>query len=288
MSVERISRIPKLPARAIDAHKGDVGRVLVIGGSLGVRGMIGAPALVANACLRSGAGLVQIATERAALGYVGMLAPCATTRGLTAGQEDLAALAVEFGADVVAIGPGLGQTLTGDQIDALLQAFSGGIVVDADALNALAAKGRWQARWPHNVVVTPHGGEMQRLLEGWGLRADPRDREACALALASEARVTVVLKGHGTVVTNGEQIYVNQTGNAGMATAGAGDVMTGVIAALIGQKLDAFSAAVLGVHVHGLAGDAAAEQLGRTSLMATDIIEYLSEAFCDLELDTQL
>jgi len=283
--MKRITQIPKLPERGVDAHKGEVGRILVVAGSLGSRGMIGAPALVANAALRSGAGLVQIATESAALGYVGILAPCATTRPLAAGADDLAAFAVEYGADVVAVGPGLGKSVSGGEVAALLDRFSGGIVVDADGLNALADLGRWHARWPHNVVITPHPGEMRRLLAGWGLKAAVEDRERCALELARATGVTVVLKGLGTVVTDGERVYVNQTGNSGMATAGAGDVLTGVIAALIGQRMSAFPAAVLGVHVHGLAGDNAAEQLGRISLIATDLIEYLSDAFCDLEFD---
>lgn len=283
MTPQRVTEIPKLPNRAIDAHKGDVGRVLVVGGSLGKRGMIGAPALVANAALRSGAGLVQIATESTAQGYVGVLSPCSTTRPLALGADDITALAVEFGADVVAIGPGLGDTVSGAEVEALLQGFSGGIVADADALNALATKGKWSARWPHNVVITPHPGEMRRLLDGWGITTDVSKRQQAALALAAETGVTVVLKGAGTIVTNNEEIYINQTGNAGMATAGAGDVLTGVIAALIGQQITAFSAAVLGVHVHGLAGDGAAEQLGRISLMATDLIEYLPDAFGDLE-----
>lgn len=285
MSARQITQIPRLPKRAVEAHKGMVGRVLVIGGSLGERGMLGAPSLTANAALRSGTGLVQILTPSVAQGHVGVLAPCATTRALPVQNPDLAALAVEFGADVVAIGPGMAETVHVEAIVALLDQFSGGIVVDADALNALATVGEWRARWPHNVVVTPHPGEMARLLAGRGMDIEVAQREAAATAYARESGVIVVLKGFGTVVTDGDRVYVNQTGNAGMATAGAGDVLTGVIAALIGQGMKAFDAAVLGVYVHGLAGDGAAEQLGRTSLMATDLLDYLPEAFCDLEYD---
>ncbi len=287
MNPQRVTDIPRLPERAVDAHKGDAGRVLVVGGSLGKHGMIGAPTLTANAALRSGAGLVQIATEAQAMGYVAVLCPCATTRAMNVGEDDLTALAVEFGADVVAIGPGLGDTVSGREIDDLLQRFSGGIVIDADGLNALAAKGQWSAKWPRNVVVTPHPGEMRRLLEGWGLDVDAADREHCALTLARATGVVTVLKGAGTVVTDGERLYVNQTGNAGMATGGAGDVLTGVIAALIGQRMSAFDASVLAVHVHGLAGDSGAEQLGRLSLTATDLIDFLPEAICDLAFDAQ-
>jgi NAD(P)H-hydrate epimerase len=285
LAVHYVTRIPKLPDRAIDAHKGAVGRIMVVGGSLGEQGMIGAPALTANACLRSGSGLVQILTERAAQAYLAVLAPCATTRRMPDQDVDLAALAVGFGADVVAVGPGMGTTVTGDQIAGLLNRFSGGVVVDADALNALATAGRWSAQWPHNVVVTPHPGEMSRLLQGRGLDDDLRHRERAAVRLATDTHCVVVLKGAGTVVTDGDRVYINQTGNSGMATAGSGDVLTGVIAALIGQKMSSFDAAVLGVHVHGLAGDSAAEQMGRISLMAADLLDFLPEAFCDLEVD---
>ena len=285
MPTQRVTEVPKLPVRAVDAHKGMVGRVLVVGGSLGKHGMVGAPALAANAALRSGTGLVQIATPEAAQPFVGVLAPCATTRRLGRADTDIAAVAIEFGANAVAVGPGLGETFSGRQIVDLLNNFSGGIVVDADALNVLATVGEWRASWPHNVVLTPHPGEMTRLLDGWGIKAGVKQREQCAVRYAGETGVVVVLKGAGTVVTDGERVYVNQTGNAGMATAGTGDVLTGVITALMGQDMSAFDAAVLGVHVHGLAGDSAAEQLGRTSLMATDLLDFLPEAFCDLEYE---
>lgn len=245
--------------------------------------MIGAPALTANAALRSGAGLVQIITPREAMSMVAPLAPCATTRCLSDDGE-LSKQAVEFGADVVAIGPGLGTSIRPDRVAALLTEFSGGIVVDADALNALASVGEWSAGWPANVVLTPHPGEFQRLQEGLGLPISAnQDRLDAAVALANRTKVTVVLKGQCTVVTNGEQYYVNQTGNAGMATAGTGDVLTGTIAALMGQGMSAMDAAVLGVHAHGLAGDAAAAHLGRISMTALDLIESLAEAFSDLE-----
>jgi NAD(P)H-hydrate epimerase len=279
--------VPKVPQRAVDAHKGDVGRIVVFGGSWGDLGMVGAPALTANAALRSGAGLIQIITERDAMPSIAALAPCATTRCLP-DKGDLSKLAVEFGADVVAIGPGLGQSIQPDRIAVLLDDFSGGIVVDADALNALAQVGEWSARWPKNVVITPHPGEFRRLLEGFGMSEHcDRERLDAANALAIRTKTTVILKGQGTVVTNGEQYYVNQTGNAGMATAGTGDVLTGMIAALMGQGMSAMDAGVLGVHTHGLAGDAAAAHLGRISMTALDLLDALPEVFCDLEHEVQ-
>ncbi len=249
--------------------------------------MVGAPALTANAALRSGAGLVRIVTESGAMSAVATLSPCATTR-LLEPAADLAKLAVEFGANVVAIGPGLGQSVKPDQILSLLETFSGGIVVDADALNALASVGEWKARWPKNVVLTPHPGEFRRLLEGFDM-ADyfDRDRQDAANAFAVRTQTTVVLKGMGTVVSDGEQYYVNQTGNAGMATAGTGDVLTGMIAALMGQGMSAMDAAILGVYAHGLAGDAAAAHQGRISMTANDLLDALAEVFSDLEHESQ-
>lgn len=282
MEHETIRQLPDLPERPADAHKGSVGRILIVGGQLGQRGMIGAPALAANAALRSGAGLVQILTEPLAMPHVAVLAPCATTQAL-GDPARLAATAVEFGADVVAIGPGLSPAIRPEHVVELLNSFSGGLVVDADALNALAAAGKWKARWPHNVVITPHPGEMQRLLAGYGFPEEVGERTLCATRFAEATGCTVVLKGHGSVVADPRRVYINQTGNAGMATGGTGDVLTGIIAALIGQRMELFDAAVLGVHVHGLAGDNAAEQLGRVSLMATDLLDFLPEAFCDLE-----
>ena len=279
----QVKVIPELPQRAEDSHKGSMGRVVVVGGSLDEYGMLGAPSLTANAALRSGSGLVQVITSPQAQPYVGIMAPCATTRALPATDVDLSQMAVEFGADSVGVGPGLGKTITGSQVVKLLESFSGGIVVDADALNALSEVGDWRARWPDNVVITPHPGEMARLVAGRKLDLKVDDRQHCAVEFARATSVVVVLKGAGTVVTDGERVYINQTGNVGMATAGAGDVLTGVVAALLARNMPAFDAAVLGVYMHGLAGDAAAEQLGRTSLTAGDLIEYLPDAFCDHE-----
>jgi len=275
--VQYITKIPSLPVRPDDAHKGDVGRLVIIGGRLDQVGMVGAPAFAANAALRTGCGLVQIVTSAAAQPIIGLLAPCATTRALPAdASESLAALAIQFGADVVAIGPGLDPTVQPVQLDSLVAEFSGGIVIDADGLNLLARMGRWKAAWPHQVVLTPHPGEMRRLLEGWGVQADPQNRQDMAVKMA---------RASGAVVTDGTRVYVNLSGNSGMATAGAGDVLTGIIASLMGQQLLPFDAAVLGTYVHGLSGDIVAEEIGRLSLLATDLIEFLPDALCDVAAD---
>jgi ADP-dependent NAD(P)H-hydrate dehydratase len=281
--IKIITRIPPLPQRADNAHKGDVGRIVIVGGRLDEVGMLGAPALAANAAFRCGAGLVQIVTATPAQTAIALLAPCSTFRALPEkGEVSLAALAIQFGADVVAIGPGLDPRIGPDHLNDLVSKFSGPIVIDADGLNLLASMGKWAAAWPHQVVLTPHPGEMRRLRQGWGLDPDAPDRQKCAMDLSLATGAVVVLKGAGTVVTDGPRLYINQSGNSGMATAGAGDVLTGAIAAFLGQQLLPFEAAVLGVYVHGLAGDIAAEDIGRLSLTASDLIEFLPDALSDL------
>ncbi len=277
--------IAAAPMRRDDAHKGEVGRIVVLGGCVGETMMVGAPALAANAALRSGAGLVQILAPESIRASIGVLAPCATLRALPVNVESLLDAIEAFAADVIALGPGLGDSLTPDVVAALLSAFRGAIVVDADGLNLLAAGPRSDIPNARRIVLTPHVGEARRLLAARGvdraIDASAPSRRAAACALVETYGCTVVLKGRGTVVTNGERLYVNQTGNAGMATGGTGDVLTGVIAALMGQRMEALEAAILGVYLHGLAGDYAAEELGRWSMTALDVIDYLPEAFCE-------
>ena len=279
----RIAAIPSLPERADDAHKGEVGRILIIGGRMNECGMVGAPALAANAALRVGAGLLQILTTAEAQPTIARLAPCATTRRFSPEGPPPSTIAVEFGADVVALGPGLDPAFSADVILELLKDYSGSVVIDADGLNTLAAAGRWEASWPHQVVLTPHPGELKRLVRGLKIDTNLEDRERAATDLALRTQAAVVLKGAGTVVTDGERIYVNQTGNSGMATAGSGDVLTGIIAGLLGQQMSRVDATVLGVYLHGLAGDIGAEELGRLSLMAWDLLDFIPEAILELE-----
>ena len=278
------TKVPPLPTRADDAHKGDVGRITIIGGRLDEVAMLGAPALTANAALRSGAGLIQVVAPQQILPNIINLAPCATGRTLPGPDgPSLSQVAVSFGADVVAVGPGLDPAIDATRLAELLDRFSGNLVIDADGLNLLATMGDWTSGWPHQIVLTPHPGEMKRLLEGRALGVTPSDRAGSAVLLSRSCGAVVVHKGARTVVTDGQKVYVNPTGNAGMATGGSGDVLTGIIAALLGQKMSTFDAAVLGVYVHGLAGDMAAEELGRLSLTALDLVEYLPDAFCELD-----
>lgn len=310
-----VNDVPALPRRDPDGHKGTFGRVLVIGGSTG---MIGAPYLAAMGALRGGAGLVTIAVPRPIQPAVASMCPCATTIPLPEtleGQIDPGPsslwfarrgwIAQEPSSDhptVVAIGTGLG---TGpvefarglwDLIDSFRIVSSTPVVVDADALN-LAVRmtpdnptGWSQYRHPR-TVITPHPGELSRLL-GRTTRAIQSDRSNQAVRAADmlaahapqpDVRPVVVLKGAGTIVTDANRIYTNTTGNPGMATGGSGDVLTGVISALIAQGMPLFDAACLGVHVHGRAGDIAAESAGQVSLIATDLLNALPLALKSLE-----
>ena len=271
------------PTRRPDAHKGDFGRVLVVGGS---RDMPGAPALAGLAALRAGAGLVKIACPVGVQQTVVGLCPCATSAALpqsragliprTAAQQ---VVALAESNDVAAVGPGMGASAGGAALVAALLVVQGQpVVVDADGLNNLATRKGWWKSCRARAVLTPHPGEMRRLARGAGLDLDPAQREHCCRRFAEATGQVVVLKGAGTVVSDGGQLYVNKTGNPGMATGGSGDVLTGIIAALIGQELEPFDAAATGVYLHGLAGDLAAKAVGQVSLIATDLIDFLPAA----------
>jgi NAD(P)H-hydrate epimerase len=282
MPPEVVTTLPVLPRRPPDSHKGMFGHVLVVAGS---RGMSGAAILAASAALRGGAGLVTLAVPEPAQLPAAAANPCYLTVGLPyddAGQIAPAAEPILFPAasksTVLAVGPGLGQGsgITRLVID-LLARTNKPCVLDADGINAVArAIEAFRRRDP--LVITPHPGEFSRLL-GVQIAAVQADRENQAVRFAAQRGVVVVLKGHQTIVTDGKRVFRNYTGNPGMATGGTGDVLTGLIAALIAQKLDAFAAAQLGVYLHGLAGDLARDAVGEVSLTATDVLALLPRAF---------
>ncbi len=280
--------ISPLPNIAANAHKGQLGRVVVIGGCGGQVMMAGAPALAANAALRTGAGLVQLFIPESIRTPTLIMTPCSTARTLPNASQAILDGLQDFNADAVAIGPGLGTSITSDVLAAVLQALNIPTVIDADGLNILARLGDFT--WPHakKTVLTPHLGEARRLLSSRHidlvLDESETSRRAAALALVEAYSCTVVLKGAGSIVTNGRRLYINGTGNVGLATAGTGDVLTGMIAALLAQHIDPIEASILGTYLHGLAGDFAAEELGRRAMLATDVIAYLPEAISDHEI----
>ena len=287
--MKEIMDIPMLAKRPVDAHKGTFGKVLIVGGSVSFSG---APALAGRAALRSGAGLVRVAVPQSIQAIVAGLEPCYTTIGLSDDKRQLSSKAVSelmkhlTDNDVVAFGPGIG-TGSGvkDVLFSLLAVEGLKLVIDADGLNVLSqcgGPGGWLEKKKADVVLTPHPGEMARLWKSIFREPMPEDRSECAGRFAEKTGCVVVLKGAKTVVTDGEKQHVNTTGNPGMATAGSGDVLTGMIGALTGQELSLFDASVLGVYSHGFAGDVASVVHGQVGMMATDIIENLHTAFAQV------
>ncbi len=282
--MQTVENIPKLKPRASDAHKGDFGKVAIIAGSVG---MSGAAALAGRAALRAGAGLVRVAVPKSILPIVAAIEPSFTTIPLPEDSKGrISAKAINTIIDIVgendclAFGPGVGISgALGLIVETLIEQQQLRLVIDADGLNNLSKIKDWPDKLKAKVILTPHPGEIKRLWSPLFRESLPNDRQSQAAQLAQRTGAIVVLKGAGTIVTDGKKVYINKTGNPGMATAGSGDVLTGTIAALMGQGLDNFDAAVLGVYIHGLAGDIAVEKLGQTSLIATDIAQALSDAF---------
>lgn len=272
--------------RAPESHKGDYGRVLVVGGSLGKTGAVH---LAAMGALRSGAGLVTVAAPRQLVPIVAALGAEYMTEPLDA-DDDLGPAATALDrvlcskTDVIAVGPGLG---TGEAsrrfVHALVERSGVPLVIDADALSVFAGDVRGlRGRDGLDVIVTPHPGEMARLV-GASIEDVQRNRVGIAREFATSQHVYVVLKGHRTVIATPEgHVSVNLTGNPGMATGGSGDVLTGMIAAWFAQLLDAEAACQLAVHLHGLAGDLAEADLGAHALVAGDIVEHLGDAVLEL------
>ena len=262
--------------RATDAHKGSNGHVLVIAGS---RGMSGAAALAARGALRAGAGLVTVATTISERPLVASLVPEAMTVGLSESADgraaaeassQVAAVLSSRHYDVIAIGPGLGVS---PDVRKLILGVLGEsqrpVLLDADGLNNLTAV---ELPTQRPLIVTPHPGEFERF---FGVK--PESRLSAIATTAQQYRLICVLKGAGTLISDGHLLYQNPTGNPAMATGGMGDVLTGVIAGLWAQRLGALEAATAGVYLHGLAGDLAAES--DRGLLASDVAATLPKAF---------
>lgn len=269
-----------LPPRRPDSHKGDYGHILLVGGS---RGMSGAITLAALAALRSGAGLVTVAVPDVILPIVASAEPSYMTWPLPSGPDgQVGPQAAEVLEDilsratVLAIGPGLGRgKVAGELVRLLYSTWPKPMVVDADALFALAEAANGTP--PGTRLLTPHPGEFRRLCP-----EAPGDRaalEETAHRWAFQHQVTLVLKGAGSLISDGRRAARNTTGNPGMATGGSGDVLTGIAAALLAVQPDAYLAARLATHVHGLAGDLAAADLGQVALIASDLVRYLPAAW---------
>lgn len=276
-----------LPPRPAPAHKGSFGRVLVVAGS---RGMTGAACLTGEASLRAGAGLVTVAAPETLHDILEvkltevMTAPLPDTGNgsLSKGAKGRILSLLE-GADVLALGPGLSQEPeVVDLVRELLPLVGKPCVLDADAINALAGAGDILGKAQAPVVITPHPGEMARLT-GKTVKDVQMDRLAAAIEPAAMWNVVVLLKGARTVVAAPDgAVYINLTGNPGMATGGSGDVLTGIVAALIAQGVAPAHAAAAGAYIHGLAGDRAAGESSMTGMVAGDILAALPATFQEL------
>ena len=287
-SVQLIPTLPSLPVRCDEAHKGDFGRVLVVAGS---RGMSGAACLAGVAALRGGAGLVTVAVPEGILPIVATYEPSYLTLALPEdnhgriGNGAIARLNEALSSQsAVAIGPGLGQSAgLLDLVGELYASSPLPLVVDADGLNLLA-KRPYLLTHPEGAaprILTPHPGEFARLT-GLDVSVIQQDRQRHAVEFARKHHVVLLLKGRESIITDGVRLAMNTTGNSGLATGGSGDVLTGLIAALLGQGIAPLEAAQLGAHLHGVAGDLAAEDLSKPGLIASDLLRFLGRAWCEL------
>jgi ADP-dependent NAD(P)H-hydrate dehydratase / NAD(P)H-hydrate epimerase len=278
---------PLIGPRPLAANKGNFGHVLVIGGSVG---KAGAAAMAGMAALRAGAGLSTVATPKSVLATVAGFHPevmtvpldeteagSISTRAFASGRMD----GLIKGKTVLAVGPGISRhPETAEFVRSLVVKCKTPLVLDADGLNAFEGRASELNGKGRSLVITPHPGEMARLA-GSTVAAVQRDRINVARTFAREHELIVVLKGHRTLIAQPDgTVWVNTTGNPGMATGGTGDILTGMVAGLIAQNPEHIAEAVIAaVHLHGLAGDVARESMGEYSLVATDLVKALPEAF---------
>jgi NAD(P)H-hydrate epimerase len=289
MKTERLERkdfAKIIPPRKPNSHKGDYGHVLILAGSVG---LTGAATLCSQATLLSGSGLVTLGIPES----LNPIMESKLTEVMTKPLVETSDLSLSLDAeeeilkfiqrvDAVAIGPGLSRN---EETQVLVRRLVGlidkSIVIDADGINALIGhlnKIKNQKSKIKNLILTPHPGEMARLLR-ISIDEVQKRREEIAKKFAQDYKLTLVLKGHRTVVSDYKgNLYINKTGNPGMATAGSGDILTGMIASFLGQGIAPFDAARLAVYLHGLAGDLAAKEKGEISLIASDILDNLSKA----------
>ena len=255
-----------------DTHKGDFGKIAIVGGSLG---MTGSSYLSSNAALKAGAGLVYNIVPREIFDIMSIkfIEPIAKS------FDDLDEMEKFLdGIDAIAMGPGMGLGEYAKGVFEKIIKTEKNLLIDADGLNILSKNlNLLEERKDFTTILTPHEGEFARLT-GLSLEEIKNNRERLAVDFAKKYKLILVLKGHKTIVTDGERVYINKTGNSGMASGGSGDVLTGIISAFM-KNYDLFDAARLGVYVHGLSGDVFARKNSKTSLRARDLIENLGNVF---------
>lgn len=272
--VEKKDVVKLLSPRPAFSHKGTFGHALIVAGKYG---MAGAAILAAKACLRSGVGKCTVHTPQMNNSILQVAVPEAVLSHDVSDTIFTSPLSASS-FDAVCVGPGLGtEQLTAVALLEQITRSNKPLVIDADALNILGEHPGWINQVPANSILTPHPLELSRIVHR---RLNSLSAVSAALNLAVDRNIYIVLKGHHTAVCTPEgHVYFNTTGNSGMATAGSGDVLSGTIAALLAQHYAPFSAAILGVYLHGLAGDLASEALSEDGIIASDIINYLPMAF---------
>ena len=263
-----------LPDRLADTHKGNYGKLLLLCGS---KGYTGAAALAAMGALRSGAGLVFLTVpeciyEIEAVKLAEPIVQALPSKNGMFSSDALFSLQKMFtGKDVLLIGPGIGRSQDTEAVVCFaLEHFSGPVILDADGINVISEHKDLLRGRTHPTILTPHDGEFLRL--GGKLS---EDRIQSATAFAREFGIILLLKGHRTIITDGVKCYINTTGNPGMATGGSGDVLAGVITALVGQGIPPLEAAACGAWLHGAAGDICAQEIGQYGMLPTDMINVL-------------
>lgn len=258
-------------------HKGIQGHALIIGGSYG---KIGAVSLSSKACLKTGCGLVTVFIPKC--GYTILQTAIPEVMVLTDKQEKLISdITFDITSQAIGIGPGLGQEIeTQNTLYQFLKTNKTPLVIDADALNILSNNKEWLSLLLPKTILTPHPKELERLIGKWNSEEEKMNK---TISFSKQYQVIIVMKGAPTHIIDGVTVYQNTTGNAALATAGSGDVLTGMITSLLAQSYEPISAAILGVYLHGLTADITLPETGYQSFIASDVIANIGKAFLSLE-----
>ena len=258
-------------------HKGIQGHAILIGGSYG---KIGAMSLSSKACLKTGCGLVTVFIPRCGYKIVQTANP--EVMVLTdVSVKYITRISFDFVPQAIGIGPGIGQDIeTHTALHRFVKTNKVPLVIDADALNILSQNKQWLSFLPEKTIFTPHLKELERLIGSWDFEAEKIEK---TIAFSKEYHLVIVMKGAPTKIIDGDTLYENTTGNAALATAGTGDVLTGMITSLLAQSYEPIDAAILGVYLHGLTADIALPETGYQAFIASDVIANIGKAYLSLE-----
>ena len=277
IQIERTAILKRYKPIDEHTHKGIQGHALLIGGSYG---KLGAMVLSSKACLKTGCGLVTVFIPRC--GYEILQTANPEVMVLTDDQEKhISKIDFDFIPQAIGIGPGMGQELeTQNALHEFLINDKTPLVIDADALNILAKNPEWVFLLPAKTILTPHPKELERLIGKWESDSEKMEK---AITFSKKHHLIIVMKGVTTFIIDDETIYENTTGNAALATAGTGDVLTGMITSLLAQSYESIDAAIMGVYLHGLTADIALSKTGYQAFIASDVISNIGNAYLSLE-----